>query len=101
MEKEYTNKEIRRTLKKKGIPVKLSMIGARRACRKGFKKHGNPRWAFKEHYGIVILDLVTKDLYNRARKVNGFNKLRVRDLDSMCVYRYPKKGWMVQEKEEK
>ena len=93
-EPKLTPKQIRTTLRKKGIPVTRTMIGARIKCRRDYHQHGNIHWAFKEEYGYVILNITTKELYNHGRKKNRMKILRVRDLDRMCVHRYPRKGWM-------
>ena len=58
-------------------------------------KSGNIHWVFAEKFGYVILNLTTVDAFNSARMKNGLSRLRLRDLNRMCVFRYPRRGWIV------
>jgi len=97
-QKGLTHKEIRAKLREKGIPVVRTGFQARFKCRRRYRKDGNPQWAFLEEYGCVILDKVTVKAYNKGRMANNLKPLRVRDMDQMCYFRHPKKGWMYSKK---
>lgn len=94
-----TNRQLRKDLRKKGIPVHRTIIGARMMCRWLYFKHGVPHWVFYENYGFVILNLTTAQGINHARKKHKIRRMRVRDMDRMCVFRHPRVGWMYKKKE--
>jgi len=52
-------------------------------------------WVFAEPEGFMVLDIDGIERFNKARKKNGLSKIRVRNANSMAVYRFPKKGWNV------
>jgi len=85
-------REIRQGVRAKGIPVHLSLARARRKCRRLARKDGIPHWVFYEEYGFVTLNLDSIQLYNHAFMKNGLKKIRVREMDSLCVFRHPKIG---------
>lgn len=91
---EYTHRQTRKKLQEKNIPVAITILGARWRCRRIYWETGNPQWVFREKYGFVILNMLTVRAFNYARMKNRIKKLRIRDMDRICVYRYPQKGWM-------
>ena len=90
----YTNRQIRRNLRMKGIPCTMLLPVASIKIRILYYKTGNIHWIFAEDYGFVILNLVTMKAFNHARMKNNIRKWRVRDMDKHCISRYPRKGWM-------
>jgi len=58
------------------------------------KKEQKVHWVFAEKYGYVILNVETVKLYNHARMKNGIKKLRVRDMNRIAIFRFPKKAFI-------
>jgi len=95
------NQSLRKNIRKKGIPVALTALGARMRCRMLYWKHGIPHWVFAEEYGFVILNLTTVQGLNVARKKHKISRLRLRDMDRICIFRYPRKGWLIKKSNQK
>jgi len=88
------HRQLRRDLRSKGMPITRTVVGARLLCRWLYLKHGNPHWVFAEQYGFVILNLITAQGVNHARKKNQIRRMRLRDMNRMAVFQFPRKGWM-------
>ena len=93
--KDLSYKFIRQSLQKKDIPLTRTRLGYHLKARWLYFKTGNIHWVFAEKYGFVILNLITVEAFNKARMKNKIPKLRIRDLNRMCIFRYPRKGWIV------
>lgn len=98
MDDTLSNKQLRKGLRKKGIPIERRLFISRMVCRTIARRTGNVHWVFREDYGYVILSLTTAKGINYARKKSGISKLRIRDMDRMCVFRFPRRGWMYNKK---
>jgi hypothetical protein len=88
-------KFIRGSLRKKDIPVTRTILGYHLKARWLYFKTGNIHWVFREAYGFVILNLITVEAFNTARMKNRMAKLRLRDLNRICCFRFPRRGWIV------
>jgi hypothetical protein len=85
--------DLRQSLSELGITcIRFGMI-ARFKTRQLYRESGNVHWMFAEKYGFVILDQAGLEFYNKLRKRKQMRKLRIRDVDRMCVYRYPRKAY--------
>ena len=88
-------KLIRKKLRQKKIECCRSLFWAKVKCRQLFHKTGNIHFVFAEAYGYVITDLAGVELFNQARKKNDIRRLRFRDINKICIYRFPKKAVFV------
>jgi hypothetical protein len=88
-------KQIREKLRQKKIECCRSLFWAKVKCRQLFRKTGNIHFVFAEAYGYVITNLAGVELFNQARKKNDIRRLRFRDVNKICIYRFPRKAWYV------
>lgn len=86
---------IRKKLRQKKIECRRSLFWAKVKCRQLFHKTGNIHFVFAEAYGYVITDLAGVDLFNQTRKKNDIRRLRFRDVNKICIYRFPRKAVFV------
>lgn len=95
LQKRSKMRTIRRKLRESGLNIYKRLPRAKRASRRLAKRHLSVYWVFAEPEGFMVLDIGGIDRFNTARKKNNLPKVRVRNADQMCVYRYPKRGWNV------
>ena len=89
------NTKLRKKLRKdiNGLGIKVVRYFPKRKCRKLAADTLNVHWVLKESFGFVMLNLSSLKTYNTIKQRLKLTKLRSRDLNKICKYRFPLKVW--------
>jgi hypothetical protein len=85
------NKTQRRLVRKLGFKIYRYLLIAKLMAWIYSRANMEVFWVLKQQEGYLLVNIDAFNKLNRLAKMRNKNKIRVRNLDKGCVYRFPKR----------